>query len=103
MTQTMIACSRGRGCQTVKLPDAPLAYRIEQLLIRAHGGRFSASEICERLGLETGRSGEGWQNLARMCRELAMLEERHTISMALPNAKRPECVYWIDPPKEAAP
>jgi hypothetical protein len=90
---TAILCSRERGCEHVELREPSLIDRIEQLLRRAKGRKFTLREIMAQLGLEAGNTGEPWQNVCRVAGELAKLQEFERISFKAPDA------HWIEPPR----
>lgn len=64
-----------------------LSRQIVELLERNRGKRFTMS---------TGNTGPEWQNVCKLDRELALLQERQKISYAAP----PESAYWIEPPRD---
>lgn len=82
--------------QTPRTRLIPLSRQITELLRLGRGKRFSSEQIAERLGLQTGNTGQGWHNAASLAFELAKLCEFQKISYA----SSPDFTYWIEPPRD---
>ena len=75
---------------------------IVALLRKVKGSRLPAIEIANALAIDAGQYGDRSQEFLNLIRVLCKLVEYHKVSIALPTPELPECVYWIEPPREVA-
>ncbi len=75
---------------------------IVTVLQRMSGAKLSAEQITSVLGYEPREQRGPSREMMEVIRLLAKLVEYQRVQMAVPTPACPECVYWIEPKREAA-
>jgi hypothetical protein len=75
-----------------------VATAIEDLLRARAGERLNKTEIALALNLPLREDRYGRECMRELEYTLFQLAEERRISSALPNSRRPEFNFWIDPP-----